>query len=187
MVCVRAQVLFGEQKEIAQLDAMFRMLGTPTEATWPGHKKLKGFERVRPVCAPPSLPCCAVTCGVNSRLPVDKSQGVFAALQETLRVHGVMCFNVPMRAMQHGIAVSQELFPVCTWCHPGGAVMACLRPSDGHDHVMLKHLFLRRRSCSGSTTRRGACARRSLLPAPTTTRGARCPPPALTCCSACSL
>ena len=55
-VCTRcAQVLFGEQKEIAQLDAMFRVLGTPTEATWPGHKKLKGFERVRSTHMPSLL------------------------------------------------------------------------------------------------------------------------------------
>ena len=48
-------MLFGGQGEIAQLDLIFKMVGTPSEETWPGHKKLKAFERVRaPAPLPPS-------------------------------------------------------------------------------------------------------------------------------------
>ena len=53
----RLQVLFGGQGEIAQLDLIFKMVGTPTEESWPGHKKLKAFERVR--FSSPSSSCPA--------------------------------------------------------------------------------------------------------------------------------
>ena len=47
------KVLFAGQGEIQQLDAIFKLLGTPTEDSWPGHKKLKVMERVR---------CCTMPC-----------------------------------------------------------------------------------------------------------------------------
>ena len=50
--CIMAEllakkVLFAGQGEIQQLDAIFKLLGTPTEQSWPGHKRLKVMERVR--------------------------------------------------------------------------------------------------------------------------------------------
>lgn len=95
VLCHCVQVLFGEQKEIAQLDAMFRMLGTPTEASWPGHKKLKGFERV---CA-----CHLDACAAN---PPRLCDCPYAEAKVSLlrwraqHVCGLVC-SVPLGSMQH--------------------------------------------------------------------------------------
>ena len=40
-------VLFNGDGEIAQINKIFAMLGTPTEENWPGYKKLKIMQQVR--------------------------------------------------------------------------------------------------------------------------------------------
>ncbi len=40
------QVLFNGDGEIAQINKIFAMLGTPTEENWPGYKKLKIMQQV---------------------------------------------------------------------------------------------------------------------------------------------
>ena len=49
--CIMAElltktVLFSEQSEIAQLQKIFAMLGTPSEENWPGSKSLKVMKQV---------------------------------------------------------------------------------------------------------------------------------------------
>lgn len=49
--CIMAEllsrkVLFNGQSEIEQVNKIFTLLGTPTDESWPGHKKLKVMERV---------------------------------------------------------------------------------------------------------------------------------------------
>ena len=40
------QVLFNGDGEIAQMNKIFVLLGTPTEANWPGVKELKVMKQV---------------------------------------------------------------------------------------------------------------------------------------------
>lgn len=40
-----AQVLFNGDGEIAQMNKIFALLGTPTEANWPGVKELKVMKQ----------------------------------------------------------------------------------------------------------------------------------------------
>ena len=49
------QVLFNGDGEIAQINKIFGMLGTPTEENWPGYKKLKIMQQV---CFDIDCLCC---------------------------------------------------------------------------------------------------------------------------------
>ena len=40
------QVLFSGDGEIAQINKIFAMLGTPSEDSWPGYKSLKIMQQV---------------------------------------------------------------------------------------------------------------------------------------------
>lgn len=41
------RVLFQGTGEIDQIDKVFKVLGSPTEENWPGHKELEGVKKVR--------------------------------------------------------------------------------------------------------------------------------------------
>ena len=40
------RVLFQGASEIDQIDKVFRILGSPTDEIWPGHKELDGVKKV---------------------------------------------------------------------------------------------------------------------------------------------
>ena len=48
------KVLFQGTGELDQIDKIFKVLGSPTEETWPGHKELENVKKVAalPGCGP---------------------------------------------------------------------------------------------------------------------------------------
>jgi len=51
--CILAELvlrkpLFPGKTELEQLDLVFRVMGTPSAATWPSHAELPRFETLRP-------------------------------------------------------------------------------------------------------------------------------------------
>ena len=40
------KVLFQGTGELDQIDKIFKVLGSPTEETWPGHKELENVQKV---------------------------------------------------------------------------------------------------------------------------------------------
>jgi serine/threonine protein kinase len=47
--------LFGGDSEIDQLHRIFKVLGTPTEATWPGFQRMPNFSPTFPIMQPQRL------------------------------------------------------------------------------------------------------------------------------------
>lgn len=45
---VTKDILFQGMKELEQIDAIFKIMGTPTEKDWPGFSKLPGVSHVSP-------------------------------------------------------------------------------------------------------------------------------------------
>ena len=39
------KILFQGNSEIDQIDKIFKVLGSPTEKMWPGHKQLEGVQK----------------------------------------------------------------------------------------------------------------------------------------------
>lgn len=52
------KTLFGGDSDIDQLYRIFRTLGTPTEATWPGVSQLSGYKVSFPNFPPTDLAAC---------------------------------------------------------------------------------------------------------------------------------
>ena len=51
--CILAELilckpLFPGKTELEQLDLIFKVVGTPTDKTWPGHDKLPRFQQLQP-------------------------------------------------------------------------------------------------------------------------------------------
>lgn len=69
------QVLFPAKGELDALDLMWKLLGSPTEESWPGHKTLPNARKVRQMQPSPSQTSTVVSPSFVLRWPPQTAGG----------------------------------------------------------------------------------------------------------------